>query len=266
MAQSIFIFKRKTQAMPAERFHKLAAHLGLKGDLVETDEALFARDGDGVRALAYAQPCAKFAGLLFFVDQSVAWGETADKLVSEKRAYDWTHELLKQFELRPNASDDNNIRLDFELKSFQTEAVVFDGRERRRMKVKTDVTSQIALNGIRVDGPRGKVRLVFKSDNRPVMMHIGLWESLAVYEERELIREDEAARLVRDRIAGRGDNRSKSYDIHDVHLIYYADEFRGGPEILAPEYLVEVEFHDPRYTGKQPIQGPRQVIRVPAFR
>lgn len=264
MAQSIFLFKRKTHEMHADRFNKLAGNMGLKGKLVQTDDALFLRDN--TRAMAYAQPCAKVAGMLFFIDQSIAWGECTEKLLSDARARDWARNLVEKFELLPKGSDDKNIRLEFALESLQTEAVVFDGKERRRMKAKTDVVSKITLNGIPVVGPRGKVRMIFKSDDRPVMMHVALWESLTVYEERELVREHDAVRTVHERLAQRGECRSKPYDVREVRLVYFADEYRGGPDVLGPEYLIEVEFRDPRYAGKQPIQGPRQVMRLPAFR
>jgi hypothetical protein len=264
MAQSIFLFKRKTQNMGADRFNRLAEKMALKGELVSTDEALFLRDD--TRALAYAQPCAKFAGLLLFADQSIAWGEATERLVSGERARDWARELIEEFELLPKPSDQEHIKLEFALEGLQTEAVVFDGKERRRMKAKTDVLSKISLNGVPVVGPRGKVRMIFKSDDRPVMMHTSLWESLAIYEERELVREHDAVRMAHDRLTQRGDSREKPYDVRDVRLVYFADEYRGGPDVLAPEYLVEVEFRDPRYAGKQAIQGPRQVIRLDASR
>ena len=48
--------------------------------------------------------------------------------------------------------------------------------------------------------------------------------------------------------------------------VYWADAFTGGPDLLAPWYFAEIEHTDPRYDGKDPIQGPRQVLRLPAFR
>lgn len=264
MTKTIFLFKRTIAQMPADRFGKLAASLRLKGELVKTDEALFLRND--TRSMAYAQPCAKFAGLLFYADQSVAWGETSEKLVSEERARTWAGELLKKFSLLPKQDDNKNIRLEFELAGVQAPAVTFDGKERHQVKVKTDVLSKIALNGIPVVGPRGTMRMIFKGDEHPVMMHVGLWESLAVFEERELVREHDAVRTVHERLTQRSDCASRPYKVNDVRLAYFADEFRGGPDLLAPEYHVEVELRDPRAKGKESIQGPRQVIRLPAYR
>lgn len=264
MAQSIFLFRRKTQQMKADKFGKLAAQFGVKGEQVASDEALLVKDDS--RAIAYAQPCAKFAGMLFYADQSIAWGECTSKLVAEKRAMEWAMNLLDKFELRPKPSDDKNIALNFELTSSQTEAVVFDGKERRRVKAKTDVMSNITLNGVPVVGPRGKVRMIFKNSDKPVMVHAGLWESISVYEERELVREHDIVSTVRDRLAQRGDCQEKNYDVREIKLVYFADEYTGGPDLLVPNYLIEIELRDPRYTGKAQIQGPRQVIRLPAFR
>ena len=264
MADSIYLFKRTTKKLPPELFTKLAAHLNIKGKPAETDEAFFI--GDGIRALAFARSCATFAGLLFFADQSVAWGECTDKPVSEARARSWASDLFKKFDLAPKGGDDKRIRLDFGLEAFQSEAVVFNGKERRRVKAKTDVMAKIALNGVPVVGPRGKVRMIFKEAERPVMVHAGTWDGLSVFEERELVRDHDVVRAVRDGLARREECGKRPYCIRDVRLVYFADEFRGGPDLLAPEYHVEVEFRDPRYSGKEQIQGPRQVVRLPAYR
>jgi len=265
MSESVFLFKRKAQRMSADKLGKLAEHLGFRGSAKETDEAIVAKDD--VRTLAYAQPCAKFAGLLFYTDQSVAWGECSDeKLVSDRQARDWGNRLLEGFELLPKRSDDEKIKLSFELKSWQTEGIVFDGKERRRMKAKTDVASDVSLNGIPVVGPRGKVRMIFKRDESPVMLHVGLWDQLSVYEERELVREHDVVSTVREKLAQRSERSARSYDVRDVRLVYFADEYNGGPDLLTPSYFVEVEFMAPRHAGKEAIQGPRQVLRLPAFR
>lgn len=264
MGQTVLLLRRRTQTIGADKFAKLGEHLGIKGKLQRTDDAVMLKDD--TRALAYAQPCAKLAGLLFFADQSVAWGEVTEKVVTDKRARDWAGALLEKFELLPAKNDDRKIRFDFELTAAQTEGVVFDGKARRRVKAKTDVGASIAVNGIPVVGPRGKVRMLFKATERPVMMHVGLWESLAVYEERELVSEHEVVRVVRDKLELRSECGKRNYDVRDVKLVYYADEFAGGPDLLAPWYFIEVELRDPRHGGPEPVQGPRQVMRVPAFR
>jgi len=264
MAESIYLFKRTTKILTPELFTKMAAQMNIKEKPAETDEALFI--SDGTRSLAFARPCATFAGLLFFADQSVAWGECAKKPVSEARARGWAEDLLKKFDLTPKGGDDKRIRLDFGLEAFQSEAVVFNGKERRRVKAKTDVMANIYLNGVPVVGPRGKVRKIFKETERPVMVHAGLWEGLNVFEERELVREHDVVAAVRQGLTRREECGKRPYDVREVRLVYFADEFRGGPDLLAPEYHVEVELRDPQQTGKEQIQGPRQVVRLRAYR
>lgn len=265
MIQSISLFKRKAQALQPEQFDALARLLSIDGKTHRSDEALCIRDTQ--RTLAYAQPCCKFASLLFFSDQSVAWGEASERVIEARHAHEWASSMLKKFELQPKTTDDGKTQLEFSLESKETEGFVFDGKERRPVKIKTDVSSHIKLNNVPVVGPRGKVRLMFKQEERPVMMHVGLWNSLSVYEERELVREHDAVHYVHDRLAQRGECHTRNYDIRNVQLVYMADEFRGGPDLLAPEYLIEIEMRDPRHKDQQHAsQGPRQVLRVPAFR
>lgn len=264
MSETIHLFKRKTRALDAAQFEGLARRLRIDGKVLSTDEALCCRDG--TRTLAYAQPCTPFSGLLFFSDQSVAWGEAGGKVTSAKRAQAWTQDLLKKFDLLPQPPKDEKIRFDFKLEAQETEAVVFDGKERRRVKAKTDVTSRVVLDGIEVVGPRAKARLIFKDGETPVMMHLGLWESLVVHEERERVREHDVARTVADKLAQRQHCDGRPYRLCDMRLVYMAGEFRGAPDLLAPEYLVEIELADPRHDLKNPPIPPRQVLRLPAYR
>lgn len=264
MDKTIPLFKRKTRALPATQFAAMARSLGLEGKVQATDEALCATDGR--RTLAYAQPCTPFSGLLFFSDQSVAWGEVGGKVLGADQARAWTQDLLKKFDLLPHPQQDPQVRFDFSLEARETEAIVFDGRERKRVKAKTDVTSRAMLGDVEVVGPRAKARLVFKDGERPVMMHLGLWESLAVHEERDRVSEHEVARTVADKLAQRRECDGRAYRLFDMRLVYMAGEFRGAPDLLAPEYLVEIELRDPRHDRKNPPIPPRQVLRLPAWR
>ena len=264
MAEKVYLFRRRTRSLEPEQLQALSEYLEIKGEPVKTDEALALRGEN--RALVYAQPCARLAGQLFYVDQSTAWGEVIDKPVDEKHALDWSHKLIEAAGLQPDPSRDEDQRLEFDLVSFPTEGVVFDGKERRRVKVATNVRSQIRLNEIPVVGPRGKVRMLFKGVRTPVMMLVGLWDRLEVYEERDLVSENEVARAVQDRLTDRKACGERTYNLNDIRLVYFAGEYEGGPDLLAPEYHVEVEHRDPAYRGKDPIQGPRQVIRLPAYR
>lgn len=67
-------------------------------------------------------------------------------------------------------------------------------------------------------------------------------------------------------LGDRKDCSSRPSRLVSLRLVYWADEFKGGPDLLAPWYFAEIEHSDPRYAGKEPIQGPRQLLRIPAFR
>ena len=86
------------------------------------------------------------------------------------------------------------------------------------------------------------------------------------YDDRELISRHEVAAAIRDRLASRKHCGSRDASLRDLHLTYWADEFSGGPDLLTPWYFGEIELVDPRYAGRDPIQGPRQMLRVSAYR
>jgi hypothetical protein len=268
MTETITLYKRRTRALDAERLAALARLLGIEGKACQTDEAL--AHHDGTRTLACAQPCSKWAGLLFYSDQSVAWGEAGGKLLPAQRAQAWTEQLLAKFELLPRASDgDGSGKLELRIDARETDAIVFDGRERRKVPAKTDVISHIALDGVPVVGPRAKVRAVFKHDERPVMLHVGLWDSLQGHETRERVREHDVIRSVDEKLAQRQRCGQRAYDLRDLRLVYMAGEFAGAPDLLVPEYHVEIELrHLHAGAGKARPAGPapRQVLRLPAWR
>ena len=98
------------------------------------------------------------------------------------------------------------------------------------------------------------------------MVHAGFWERLSRHDERELVSEHDVASAIRARLADRRNCQARTAKLVDLRLVYWAEEFTGGPDLLVPWYFGEVELTDPQYTGKDPIQGPRQVVRIPAFR
>lgn len=258
----IWLLRIKTERMNTEKFAKIARYLGIDAKPVETDEALAIQDPR--QALAYGQPGAKFAGLLFYTDQSKGVASAVEKPLDIQRAKRWADDFLGSFDLLPRKVEDKRIRLAFEINSYQTNAVVFDGKERRKTPIKTEISSKIALNDIPVVGPRAKVRMVFKDREKPVMIHRGLWESIEPFEERELVREHDVVAAVREKLAQRRNGKAY-YDVVDIKLAYFAQEFCGGPDLLVPFYFVEVEFVA-RSDDKTVTQGPRQVLRVPAYR
>jgi hypothetical protein len=71
---------------------------------------------------------------------------------------------------------------------------------------------------------------------------------------------------VQDKLADRNRYDERTYNLNDVRLVYFAGEYQGGPDLLAPEKLVEVEYRDPRYAGREPTRDPRQAICLPIVR
>lgn len=259
----IYLYRVKAAAMKKEKFTAMAKELGIKSRFVETEDALAIHDS--ARALAYAQPTAKFAGLLFYSDQSQGIAHEIKKPIDQKSAKQWSDTFMERFDLLPKKMEDERITLRFETLIDQTEAVVFDGKERTKKKIKTEVRSQITLNDIPVEGPRSKVRMIFKEQEKPVMIHLGMWEKIEIYEERELIREHDVYTIVKEKLAQRQKSEI-NYDIVDIKLAYYADEFKGGPDLLVPYYFVEIEYEDKKARERGITQGARQIFPVPAYR
>jgi len=259
----IFVYKVKPQRMKPDKFTKIARYLEIKNKPVETDEALLIRDSS--RALAYGQPEAKCAGLLFYTDQSKGVAEAVVKLLDVKRAKRWADEFLQRFDLIPRKVEDKRVDFRFDTTNYQTEAVTFDGKERRKSKVKTEIGSKIVLNGTPVVGPRAKVRMIFKGQESPILIHRGLWEDIEVYEEREVVREHDIVKVVREKLTKRRNGRAY-YNVIDIKLAYFAHEFNGGPDILAPFYFIEVEYEDINAEKKDVMQGLRQIFWLPAYR
>lgn len=260
---SIFLYRMKTESMKTGKFAEIAGHLGIKAEPVESEEALAIHDSE--RALAYAQPTGKFAGLLFYIDQSRGYAQPVDTLIDSKSAERWAVDFLDRFSLVPKKVEDKGVQLSFEIYTYEDQSVAFDGKERRRINLKTEIGSKIELNSIRVIGPRAKVRMVFKDQASPISIHRGLWESLEVYEERELLREHDIHTALKEKLAKRRDS-SAYYHVVDCKIAYSAQEFCGGPDILAPFYFIEVEFEAANAEKRGVTQGPRQIFMLPAYR
>jgi hypothetical protein len=231
---------------------------------VETEEALAIHDSE--HALAYAQPRGKFAGLLFYVDQSRGQAEPVDKVIDSKSAERWAIDFLDRFSLTPKKVENKKVQLSFEIYTYEDQAVTYDGKERRRRNIKTEIGSKIAINGVPVVGPRATVRMVFKDQAKPISIHRGLWENIEIYEERELVREHDIYAVVKEKLAQRRDYTAY-YDIVDCRMAYFTKEFCGGPDILAPFYFLEIEYETAKAAKRDTItQGPRQILMLPAYR
>jgi hypothetical protein len=254
------VFRIHTERIKKDKFSAVAEHLGLRGNVASTSEALFIQNKQ--RALAYAMPGSRFAGLLFFTDQSKGMATPIERAPSSEEVKAWTDEFLKRFQLGPRETTDKQIRVSFATKVFRTESAVEDGKGVKRVPVKTDIVSDVRVNDHYVTGPRAKVRLVFKSAKAPVWIHRALWEKLEVFETRSILTENEVYRKVSDRMTRRGETH-KRWRMISIRLTYFAGEYSGGPDLLLPYYFAEIELRDPK-DQEWARQGPRQLIQIPA--
>lgn len=257
--ERITLYRVKPPRLDRKRFDSIARSLGIKAEVVEAEDAIAVRDE--WRTVAYAQPGSKFGGLLFFTDQSVSLGAVSDRLPDARAVKGWADEFLKSHRLLPKAVD----KVKIETRAYQTKAVTFNGKQRKEVGAKTELASDITLNGIRVVGPRAKIRMVFKTPKQPALIHRGLWEGLEVYEERDLLRENDAVGIVKHRLSQTRERKLHA-DVIDARLAYFAAPFCGGPDLLTPFYFIEVQYEDLGSSHGRATQGPRQLFQVPAYR
>lgn len=257
------VFRIHTERMKKDKFVAIAAYLGLRGEPAATEEALFMHDKQ--RALAYAMPGSRFAGLLFFTDASQGMAAPVGRVPGSKVVEDWTGALLKRFQLLPRPSEDKEARASFASRALRRESVVEEGqtaKKIRRVPLMAEIVFDVQVNDRHVTGPRAKVRLAFKTAKGPAWIHRCLWEKLDLFESRPLLAEDEIYRKLSDRLAGRGSTQ-KLWRVIGMRLAYFAGEFCGGPDLLLPYYFAEVEFRDSKDEVRDR-QGPRQLIQIPA--
>ena len=261
--EKAFIFRTRPKKMDPEEFVKISRTLDVSEKLMESEEGLAMHDG--MRSLVYSQPGTKFGGLLFFTDQSQSLGAPSRKLVEVEEAKSWAEEFLKGFDLLPHRSRDERISFKMALSTSPTNGIIFDGREKQKIPVNMALISRMTLNGIPVTGPRAKIRMAFKEHVNPILIHRGLWQDIEVYEDIDIVPEEEIAKAVTERLALRR-SRRKNFRMVDIKLAYFADEFCAEPDLLAPFYFVEVAFADPQAEELGIKEGPRQMIQLPAYR
>jgi hypothetical protein len=258
---NILIFKIKPQKLNNDRFIKIAQQLGIESKIIETEDAIAVYDSK--RALAYAQPGARFGGFLFFTNQTQSIGDLDSKPLSTEIAKAWTEKFLFQHHLIPKEPREPKIKFQLKMQCFSNEAKLFDGKKRKSQWITTNAYSQIYLNGILVCGPRGRVRMIFKNNEIPIMIHCGIWSEIEIFEERELIPENVAIESLKANLTGRKDTNPIS-DISNVRLSYFAGEYTGGPDLLHPYYFMDVEFEDKRGKKMGITKGIKQMICVNA--
>ena len=260
---TVTLYRMHHEPPTAEAMRKIARALELDGEPKESPEGTALAGERGV--LAHAGPCTRMGGVLFFIDPTASLAEPAKRPVEPAAAEKWANAFLEQHGLLPSPEDEGP-RVAIEIEAATTDAVVFDGRERKHVPAKTDLAARITLDDVPVVGPRAKIRMVFKETERPVLIHRGIWDALEPYEDRELIREHDAVGTVDGLLANRRDCRDVSHTLGDVRLAYFAREFVGAPDLLAPYYFVDVEFKNVDSKAAGEVQGPRQTIWFPAYR
>jgi hypothetical protein len=260
---TVTLYRMHHEAPSTDRLLRIAKALGLDGEAKDSPEGTAVAGDRGV--LAHAAPCTRMGGVLFYADPNASLAEPAKRPIDPAAAKKWADAFLESNELLPKAGDSGRDAT-IEIAAALTEAVTFDGKERTRVPAKTDVTSRITLDDIEVIGPRAKVRMVFKDDKRPVFIHRGLWDRLEPYEDRELVRAHDAASTVDGLLANRKDCGDVGHAVGDVKLAYFAREFAGAPDLLAPYYFVEIEFKNVDSKAAGEVSGPRQVLWFPAYR
>jgi hypothetical protein len=257
------VYRMRTQRIDRQRFQQFAEHLEIKGQVVESEEALLVHDERS--SLAYAQPGSKFSGLLLFTDRTRSLATIPKHLIGAEEAGKWTNEFLGRSDLRLPKIDEEKVRFKAETRAFHTQAVVFDGKERRRVPGRAEVSARFELNDIPVMGVRARLRAVFHDITRPVLLLRCLFDKLELHETRELVRVNDAYMLLREKLATRKDCKP-NWNLLGTRLAYVAAEYCGGPDLLAPYYLLEVEYSTGGDQVRLGRQGPRQMFRFPAYR
>ena len=247
-----------------DEFLRIAQTLGIdEGKQVESEEAVAMHDSN--HALAYSQPGSKFAGLLFYTDQTQNIAEPSENLTEPKHAKDWCNGFMQKHQLAPRPIDNKKIKLSLDLFAYKSEGLVFDGKQRKKIKYAIEVASNIMLNDIPVIGPRAKVRFAFKNKKVPINIHCAVWQNIEVFEQKEFVNPHDVYTVIKEKLSTRK-NEKRWFDIASQKVAYFAQEYNGGPDILAPYHFVEVEYTDPYAEKIGEIQGPRQVFWIPAYR
>jgi hypothetical protein len=253
----IGVFHRQTRWLGHGDIQRLAAAVGIEGRLVESDDRLLVGDGD--RSLAYLQPPARLAGQLLLSDRTPAAGVAVRPPLDAGHAARSARQLLERWGFPPAGTSGGPTNLDLEATgSAATARDTGDGQRAPAGGAFTKVVGRIRLDGLPVVGPRGEVRLTFGAEARPRKVCVALWESLRLHEERQLVSPHEALHTAVGRLLGRADARGRTVEVREIRLVYFADEYRGGADLLVPEYLVAVELGGDARS--------RQILRVPAWR
>jgi hypothetical protein len=259
---TIPLFRMTSPQLNRDVLQRAAEAFRLGDKVAGSDDAIAVNDD--ARVLVRAGACARFAGVLLYVNHRAALGAIYEKPIDPEPAGRWLGEFLEKHSLGPGKVD-GRPKLETLPWARVTEAVVFDGKERRRVRARTDAGVRFRLNGLAISGPRTRIRAVFGNDELPIMLHVAVWERLEHYADAELVRSHDVVATLERSIRGRTDC-NLTIRIKDIRLVYSAtEEFHGSPDLLAPYYLLELQSP---YRGSKGgnEEGPMQLLKIPAWR
>ena len=259
---TIVIPRVRPMRLDPDHLRRVGDRLRVDGELIESEEAIAIIDGH--RTVVHGQPSNRMGGLTTAIDTSRGIAPPVDgerELLDPDKAAGIIAELLDDAGLgtRRTRSD---LALETRIDSRITEGVHFDGKERRPVKVKTDVRARVTLDGLPVSGPRAGASATFTDDERPLRLLAASWDAVVAYEEVTLIERDEAIATLLEAHATRPERNGASRAeaaVLSATLAYWAGEYCGGADVLTPSWFVEVA----QPNGKDEV-APRQLVRLPA--
>ena len=261
---SIVIPRVRPATFDSDRLRGFAERLRFSGELLEHEEAVAIASEK--HTVVHGQPGNRMGGLTTALDHTRGIAPDAGdgpegtprKVVDPDRAVTVVAELLDTFALG-TVRTESRLGLDWKLTGAVTEAVRFDGKERYKFPVKTDVRARVTIDGLPVSGPRAGASAVFTDGDAPLRLLVATWDSVDQYDERRLVGADEAVGTL---LAGRDKRgpRSGPVEVVSATLGYWAGEYAGGADVLEPSWFVELAHTEIRKSGP----GPRQLVRLPA--
>ncbi|NUU19390.1 hypothetical protein HP550_19250 [Cellulomonas humilata] len=261
---TISVARVRPAALDDERLRALAEAFRVDGDVVRTEEAYAVVGKEAT--LVHGGPGNRLAGVTTLVDLARGVAATdpekdpAEPLPADK-AVSVASELTERYGLGPAVARIDGVRLESSIDAIVTHAVRFDGKERTRFAVKTDVRARVTLDGIPVTGPRAGVNATFLDDDRPLRLMATTWDAVELYREAELVEEGEVLERVLEAARHRAGRTEKLSVVSSV-LAYWAAPYEGGADLLEPSWFVELGHPSDEYGN----DGPKQLVRVPATR
>ena len=261
---TIVIPRVRPATFDSDRLQGLAERLRFSGELLEHEEAVAIASEK--HTVVHGQPGTRMGGLTTALDHTRGIAPDAGdgpegtprKVIDAERAVSVAAELLDSLALG-TVRTKSDLDLDWKIAGAVTEAVRFDGKDRVRFPVKTDVRARVTLDGIPVSGPRAGASAVFTDGDAPLRLLVATWDSVDRYDERRLVSADEAVGTL---LAGRDKRgpRPSLVEVVSATLGYWAGEYAGGTDVLEPSWFVELAHAGDPKSGP----GPRQLVRLPA--